>query len=86
VLRGRQLDGLRFRRQQSIGPYVADFFCAERRLIVEVDGAVHAGQREYDTERQGELEACGYRVLRLSATEVERDVTGCLARIRAAAA
>src|SRR5687768_7995127 len=51
-LRGRRLSGYRFRRQQPIGPYVADFFCSTAGLIVEVDGAVHDQQQEYDLERQ----------------------------------
>ena len=40
-LRKKQLDGLRFRRQQPLGPYVVDFFCPEAKLIIEVDGGQH---------------------------------------------
>lgn len=83
LVRGKQL-GVRFRRQQPIGPFVVDFFCPAHRLIVEVDGAVHASQGERDWERQLLLEACGYRVLRLAAAEVERDPQGALGRIRTA--
>lgn len=82
ALRGRRLDGCKFRRQQPIGPFIVDFFCAGRALIVEVDGSVHATQEERDTERQAVLEACGYRVLRIGANQVEQDTGVVLALIR----
>src|SRR5690349_6718064 len=63
-LRGGRIAGLRFRRQQPIGPFIVDFFCPLYGLIVEVDGPIHESQRDYDHERQVLLEACGYRVLR----------------------
>ena len=83
ALRGRKL-GAKFRRQQPIGPFVVDFYCSEHRLVIEVDGAVHASQQEYDEERQDLLEQCGYRVLRLAADEVEQELSGSLERIRTA--
>ena len=64
ALRGKQLQGFRFRRQMPIGGFIADFVCPQARLIVEVDGGQHAGQREYDAVRALKLEALGYRVLR----------------------
>jgi very-short-patch-repair endonuclease len=51
ALRNRQLDGHHFRRQHPIGDFIVDFFCAEARLVIEVDGDSHAGQREYDARR-----------------------------------
>ncbi|MFZ3006466.1 MAG: DUF559 domain-containing protein [Phenylobacterium sp.] len=63
LLRGRRLDGLKFRRQVAIGPYVADFVCLERRLIVEADGPLH--DAEPDAVRDEWLERQGFRVLRL---------------------
>jgi len=80
ALRARQR-GVKFRRQQPIGPFVVDFFCAERRLIVEVDGPVHALQVEYDRERQWLLEQCGYQVLRVAADAVEGDLRTVLRAI-----
>ncbi|MGI8854343.1 MAG: endonuclease domain-containing protein [Thermomicrobiales bacterium] len=71
ALRNRQLDGAKFRRQQAIGSFIVDFFCAEHQLIVEVDGAIHEVQREHDEERQRMLEASGYRVVRVPAHAVE---------------
>jgi very-short-patch-repair endonuclease len=63
-LRDRRLLGLRFRRQQPCGPYVADFVCAEKKLIVEIDGGQHASRAQRDCDRTAYLETLGYRVLR----------------------
>jgi 5-methyltetrahydrofolate--homocysteine methyltransferase len=84
VLRGRKLSGWRFRRQDPIGPYIADFLCAEAHLIVEIDGSVHEDQQEYDAERDDYLHQLGYRVLRVSALQVSRDLPGALAVIEGA--
>ena len=62
-LRGRRLDGIKFRRQVPIGRFVADFVCVEARLVVEIDGSQHAESRR-DQERDAELKARGFRVLR----------------------
>lgn len=56
--------GYKFRRQQPIGPFIADFFCARARLVVELDGETRIGQEEKDAARQVYLESLGYRVLR----------------------
>ena len=66
MLKGRQLEGRKFRRQHSIDRYVVDFFCPSERLAVELDGAVHddPARREYDRDRQRELEVAGVLVLR----------------------
>src|SRR6185503_2684091 len=63
VLRNRQLEGAKFRRQQPIGPFIADFVCQEQRLIIEADGGQHA-ECAADGRRTGFLECKGYRVLR----------------------
>jgi very-short-patch-repair endonuclease len=63
-LRGHRLQGLKFRRQHPIGPYFVDFYCAEARLVVEVDGSQHIDDAQYDARRTGVLEAHGLRVLR----------------------
>ena len=66
LLRNKQMSALRFRRQQPIGPYIADFFCPAAKLIVELDGGQHGtdANLEYDEQRTRFLNACGYRVLR----------------------
>ena len=61
-LRNRQLGGFKFRRQVTIGPYIADFACVERRLIVEADGGQHG--EESDRGRTQHLERLGWRLLR----------------------
>ncbi|MGH7164602.1 MAG: endonuclease domain-containing protein, partial [Nitrospiraceae bacterium] len=63
-LRLRQANGQKIRRQQPIGPYIADFVCFERTLIVEVDGGQHADSQCDDSNRTAWLEAQGFHVLR----------------------
>ena len=65
LLRNRNLKQFKFRRQHPLGPYVADFVCLEQRLVIELDGSQHQQQSRYDADRTAELEAAGYRVLRL---------------------
>lgn len=83
ALRGKQLDGVKFRRQQPIGPFVVDFFAPALRLVVEVDGLIHAFQQEADRARQEILESLGLVVLRLDADEVESHLGQSLDKIRA---
>ena len=66
LLRGSQVDGLKFRRQVPLGPYIADFLCFQYRLIVELDGPPHDGdeRRSRDIARDEWLRAQGYRVVR----------------------
>ncbi|MBI4382258.1 MAG: endonuclease domain-containing protein [candidate division NC10 bacterium] len=63
-LRLRQIGGYKFRRQQPLGPYVVDFVCFEKQLIVELDGGHHSEQLAYDADRTAWLGSQGYRVLR----------------------
>jgi very-short-patch-repair endonuclease len=63
-LRNRNLGDYKFRRQHPIGPYIADFFCAEVGLVVEVDGGGHLDQIEYDQDRTDWLEDQGFHVIR----------------------
>ena len=81
-LRNRQLDGVKFRRQVPIGPYVADFLAAEHRLILEIDGGQHASQRDYDERRTSWLAERGYRVVRFWSNEVLSNTEGVLESIR----
>lgn len=63
-LRGRQLHGLKFRRQLPIAGYVADFACIEAGVVIELDGGQHLDRQEYDEERTRKFAVNGYRVLR----------------------
>lgn len=75
-LRDRQLGGRKFRRQRPIGPFVVDFVCLERRLIVEVDGGQHSPS--VDAERSRFLKQRGYRVVRFWNNEVLENTEGVL--------
>ena len=85
-LRNRQLEGVKFRRQQPIGHYVVDFASFEKRVIVEIDGGQHneRGISEKDESRAGWLKGEGYRVLRFWNNEVLNNVDGALEVIREA--
>jgi very-short-patch-repair endonuclease len=81
--RSRQLDGFKFRRQVWLGPFVADFFCAEAKLIVEVDGDTHATQDDYDERRTAWLAREGLRVVRVTNADVMQNLDGVLQHIAA---
>ena len=85
ALRTRRLAGLKFRRQQPVGPFVLDFCCPDRRLGIELDGAVHASLKEHDQAREALLTRAGYRVLRFPNEAVRDDLPAVLESIRAAA-
>ena len=67
--------------ETDIGPFIVDFYCPRHGLVVEVDGPIHAAQVDRDQERQALLEACGYRVLRIQAADVEADLPAVLRQI-----
>src|SRR2546421_9040094 len=71
-LRNRKLCGYKFRRQQALGPYVADFFCAEAKLVVELDGESHGERYEYDQRRTKRLTRDGYHIVRFENDDVFR--------------
>jgi very-short-patch-repair endonuclease len=83
-LRGRRLGPL-FRRQVPLlGRFIADFLAPAERLVVEVDGGYHAEQARTDARRDAVLARAGYRVLRLDAALVVRDIEAAVSRVRAA--
>ena len=83
-LRLRSLGGFKFVRQEPLGPYVADFVCRERRLVIEVDGGQHAENR-HDAVRDQWLVDHRYRVLRFWNNEVLQNIEGVWEIIFAAA-
>ena len=85
-LRNGGLDGLKFRRQHPIGSYIVDFFCAEAKLVVEVDGEQHSTPEHVaaDGIRTRWLEAQGYKVVRFWTNEVMQELEGVCAAILAA--
>ena len=76
LLRNRQLNGHKFRRQVPIGAYIVDFLCFERMLIVELDGGQHQGLAGYDYERTKFLESRGFRVLRFWNNQIFEEMEG----------
>lgn len=80
-LRGNRLNGWHFRRQQIIGGYIVDFYCHRASLAVELDGSIHASQREYDADRDQILAELGVRVLRFPNEEVITDLSMVLNKI-----
>jgi len=83
-LRGRQMDGARFRRQHPFGDYILDFACIERKLVVELDGGQHARSTKYDGWRTRQLEQAGFAVLRFWNHDVFENRQGILEVILAA--
>ena len=83
-LKGRRLNGKKFRRQHSIGPYIVDFFCPECRLAIELDGAAHLTDNgnEADTRRSEFLKRFNVRVIRFENRAVFEDLEGVLEDIR----
>ena len=82
--KGRRLDGIRFRRQHPIGPYILDFFCEDARLAVEVDGESHSQAEavEHDNRRTEWLNARGISVLRIPARDVLSELAAVVDHIQ----
>jgi very-short-patch-repair endonuclease len=78
-LRNSQLGGFKFRRQTVIEPYICDFFCPAKGLVVEVDGDTH--DPVIDSRRDQELARRGFRVLRFTNGEIMSNVDGVLLTI-----
>ena len=75
-LRSRRLEDHKFRRQISIDQYIVDFYCAEKKLVLEIDGDVHGfdRQRQLDQQRQQYLESRGFIILRFTNGEVKNSI------------
>ena len=84
-LRNCQVEGLKFRRQHPVGRFIVDFYCAEARLVIEVDGPIHEYTPDDDAVRQEFLESQGLRLLRLSNAEVDASLAKVLGSIAEAA-
>ena len=77
-LRGKRFSGHKFKRQQPIGPYIADFVCFRQGLVIEADGGQHADASEYDHTRTSWLKSQGFRVLRFWNNDVLQDTEAVL--------
>jgi very-short-patch-repair endonuclease len=80
-LRNRNLGGFKFRRQQPVAPFIADFYCVEAKLVIEVDGDSHGERREYDERRTQEIAKDGARVMRFTNSEVSGSLDAVLEAI-----
>ena len=80
-LRAGRLEGVHFRRQQVIEPYIVDFYCHQAALVIEVDGSVHQDQKEYDRQRKHDLQLLGLSIIRFSNTDVNQNLEGVLEEI-----
>ncbi len=83
-LRRRQLKGYYFRRRHPVGGFIADFYCGEVRLVIELDGGIHVQQADYDTARTEWLDAHDYRVIRFTNPQILQELPMVLETILAA--
>ena len=80
-LRKRNLNGHYFRRQHPIGKFIVDFYCAEKRLIVEADNDIHALQKPYNHARTEWLEGNGFHVIRFANHQILKEIESVLQTI-----
>jgi very-short-patch-repair endonuclease len=83
-LRSKQIDGLKFRRQEPIGQYIADFVCFEKRLIIELDGGQHAIEQKKDRKREDWFTKEGFQTLRFWNCDFLKNIEGVIEVIRRA--
>jgi very-short-patch-repair endonuclease len=81
-LRARQLNGLKFRRQQPIGNFIVDFVSFEKRIVIEIDGGQHATARRKDDDRDKWFADKGFIIMRFWNYDVFENLDGVLAVIR----
>ncbi len=80
-LKTKQISGLKFRRQEQIGYYIADFVCYEASLVIEADGGQHLDNRDNDEDRTMWLNSQGFKVLRFWNNEILTNIDGVLENI-----
>ncbi len=82
-LRGKKINGLRFRRQHQVSRFVVDFYCHEKKLVIELDGEVHNSDesKERDQSRTEALESIGLRVIRFKNEEVMSELDRVIKKI-----
>jgi len=78
VIRKRQINDLKFRRQQPIGNYIVDFVCFEKKIIIEIDGGQHNENKNYDLRRSKWLEGQGFIVIRFWNNEILENIEAVL--------
>jgi very-short-patch-repair endonuclease len=81
-LKGKHVEGVKFRRQQPIGKYIVDFVAFQKRLVIEVDGGQHAEEKDKDKQRDEWLRSQGFRILRFWNNDIFQNLEGVLETIR----
>jgi very-short-patch-repair endonuclease len=81
-LKKKQFEGLDFDRQKIIGHYIVDFFCAEKALVIEADGASHQGREDYDAMRDAFLNGLGLTVIHIKVKDILQDMDTVLAFLK----
>lgn len=74
--------GVRFKSQHPIDIFIADFYCHQAKLVVEIDGEIHKDQTEYDLGRTAEMEQYGIRVIRFTNEQVANDIDWVIEEIK----
>lgn len=82
ILRSKNLNGHKFRRQQPIGKFIADFVCFENKKVIEIDGGQHDADKEKDLQRDKWLKGQGFKVLRFWNNEVMENREWVLEKIQ----
>ncbi len=77
-LRAKQLRGFQFNRQKPLGKFIADFYCKELNLAIEIDGSSHEGKEQYDADRDSELQKRGLTILHFTDQEIKKNLRGVL--------
>lgn len=80
-VRNRQLGGFKFRRQKPIGPFIVDFVCVEKKIVIEIDGGQHALNTKHDFKRSEFLRNKGYKILRFWNSDVLKEKNAVLEEI-----
>jgi very-short-patch-repair endonuclease len=80
-LKGKQISGVRFRRQHPIDIFIADFYCHQAKLVVEIDGEVHNLQKDYDVGRTAEMGKYDILVIRFTNTDVITGIEDVISKI-----
>lgn len=81
-IKGKQLRGLDFDRQKIVGNYIVDFYCAERQVVLEVDGSSHDHKVEYDAARDAFLVGLGLTVIHIADADVKNNLAGMVAMLQ----
>jgi len=81
-LKRKQLNGLDFDRQKIIGNYIVDFFCAEKGVVIEADGASHIGREDVDADRDAYLNGLGLVVIRIAVRDILQNMEGVVAFLK----